>query len=337
LSEFVFAGWQALLVDDRQLTGHGKRLTMNAEKRMAEMTELNREIARLKKAKNAIILAHNYQIEDVQLAADFLGDSLELSRKAAELTQAIIIFAGVRFMAETAKILSPGKRVLLPRLDAGCPMADMITADDVREMKRQHPGVPVVTYVNSSVEVKAESDVCCTSANAVQVVANIPAEEIIFVPDENLGNYVQKMVPAKKLFLFEGFCYVHMRFKKEEISEMRIRHPRAKVIVHPEVSPEVRSVADEVLSTSGMLNYVALSEQREFIVATEQGLLDRMKRENPGKTFYPSLTPKICSNMKRTTLKDVYDSLNEEKYEINVDRLVAEKALHALREMLKFT
>jgi len=304
---------------------------------MTETIELQHEIARLKKAKNAVILAHNYQVEDVQLSADFLGDSLELSRKAAELTQAIIVFAGVRFMAETAKIISPGKKVLLPRLDAGCPMADMITVDDLREMKRRHPGAPVVTYVNSSVEIKAESDVCCTSANAVQVVANMPAREIIFVPDENLGSYVQHMVPTKKLFLFEGFCYVHMRFKKEEITEMRERHPQAKVIVHPEVSPEVRALADEILSTSGMLKYVSLSPQKEFVVATEQGLLERMKRENPGKVFYPALTPKICSNMKRTTLKDVFDSLNEEKYEIVVDPLVAEKARRSLREMLKFS
>jgi quinolinate synthase len=302
---------------------------------MSDNIEYAKEIARLKKAKNAVILAHNYQIEEVQLCADFLGDSLELSRKAAETTQAIIVFAGVKFMAETAKILSPGKKVLLPRLDAGCPMADMITVDDLREMKKQHPHAPVVAYVNSSVEIKAESDVCCTSANAVQVVANLPAQEIIFVPDENLGNYVQKMIPAKKLVLFEGFCYVHNRIREEEIAEMRSRYPRAKVIVHPEVRSEVMALADEVLSTSGMLKYVSLSVQKEFIVATEQGLLERMKRENPGKIFYPALTPKICSNMKRTALKDVYDALNEEKYEICVDPLVAEKALHALSEMLE--
>jgi quinolinate synthase len=303
---------------------------------MDERIDYNQEIARLKKAKNAIILAHNYQIEEVQLAADFLGDSLELSRKAAELTQAIIVFAGVKFMAETAKILSPKKRVFLTRLDAGCPMADMITVADLQEMKKQHPHALVVAYVNSSVEIKAESDVCCTSANAVQVVANLPAQEIIFVPDENLGNYVQKMVPTKKLFLFEGFCYVHMRFKKEELIEMRIRHPQAKIIVHPEVSLDVMTVADEIFSTSGMLKYVANSPCQEFVIATEQGLLERMKRENPGKTFYPALTPKICSNMKRTALKDVYDSLNEEKYEITVNPAVADKALRALREMLKY-
>jgi quinolinate synthase len=302
---------------------------------MVEKIVFSQEIARLKKDKNAIILAHNYQIEEVQLVADFLGDSLELSRKAAELTQAIIVFAGVKFMAETAKILSPGKKVLLPRLDAGCPMADMITVADLLEMKRQHPNAPVVVYVNSSVEIKAESDVCCTSANAVQVVANLPAPEIIFVPDKNLGNYVQKMVPNKKLFLFEGFCYVHQRISKEEIAEMRSKYPQAKVIVHPEVRLEVMTLADEVLSTSGMLKYVSRSAQKEFIVATEQGLLERMKRENPGKIFYPSLTPKICSNMKRTALKDVYDALNEEKYEITVDPVVGDKALHALREMLE--
>ncbi len=197
--------------------------------------------------------------------------------------------------------------------------------------------LPVVTYVNSSVEIKAESDVCCTSANAVQIVANIPAREIIFIPDENLGAYVQKMVPGKRLFLFAGFCYVHWRISKDEITEMRGRYPRAKVIVHPEVCPEVAALADEVLSTSGMLKYVSHSPHTEFIVATEQGLLERMKREYPGKKFYPPVTAKICSNMKRTTLADIYAALNEEKYEISVDPLIAEKARHALREMLELS
>ena len=303
---------------------------------MNETNELNQNIIRLKKEKNAIILAHNYQIEEVQLAADFLGDSLELSRKAAGLSQAMIVFAGVKFMAETAKILSPEKTVLLPRLDAGCPMADMITVDDLREMKARHPGAMVVTYVNSSVEIKAESDVCCTSANAVNVVANLPVEEIIFIPDQNLGSYVQKLVPAKKIILFEGFCYVHHRIKKEEIAVMRARYPQAKVLVHPEVRPEVIDCADEVLSTSGMLSYVKKSPLKEFIVATEQGLLERMKRENPGKLFFPALSPKICSNMKRTSLKDIFDSLQEEKYAIEIDPTLRERAGRALREMLKY-
>jgi quinolinate synthase len=303
---------------------------------MKKSQDMNQKILKLKRDKNAIILAHNYQIEEVQLAADFLGDSLELSRKAATLSQNVIVFAGVKFMAETAKILSPAKKVLLTRLDAGCPMADMITVEDLQAMKARHPKAMVVTYVNSSVEIKAESDVCCTSSNAVQVVKNIPAAEIIFVPDENLGSYVQKMVPEKKLHLFEGFCYVHYRIKMEEIEATRERHPRAKIIVHPEVRPEVITLADEVLSTSGMLKYVKESPAKEFIVATEQGLLQRMKRENPAKDFIPAGAPKICSNMKRTTLTDVYDSLHEDKYVIEIDPLVMDRAGKALREMLKY-
>jgi quinolinate synthase len=309
---------------------------MIQEQPMNENPDLNQKIVELKNRKNAIILAHNYQVEEVQLVADFLGDSLELSRKAAALSQDVIVFAGVKFMAETAKVLAPAKQVLLPRLDAGCPMADMITVDDLRAMKARYPLAMVVTYVNSSVEIKAESDACCTSANAVQVVKNIPAAEIIFIPDQNLGSYVQQRVPGKKLHLFEGFCYVHNRIKKEEIDLMRARHPRAIVIVHPEVRPEVAAGADEVLSTSGMLNYVRNSPAGEFIVATEQGLLQRMKRENPAKDFIPAGDPKICSNMKRTALIDVYQSLHDEKYEIEIDPAVRERAGKALREMLKY-
>ena len=234
-----------------------------------------------------------------------------MSRKAATLSQEVIVFAGVKFMAETAKILSPAKKVLLTRLDAGCPMADMITVDDLREMKARHPRAMVVTYVNSSVEIKAESDVCCTSSNAVQVVKNIPAAEIIFVPDQNLGSYVQEMVPEKKVAFVRGFLLCPSTASKKRRSQStRARYPQAMVIVHPEVRPEVRAGADEVLSTSGMLSYVKNSPAREFIVATEQGLLQRMKRENPGKNFIPAGTPKICSNMKRTALMDVYDSLD---------------------------
>jgi len=305
-------------------------------KPMKENQDTKKEIIKLKKAKNAIILAHNYQIDEVQLIADFLGDSLELSRKAALLSQDVIVFAGVKFMAETAKILSPGKTVLLPRLDAGCPMADMVTVEELRDLKARHPKAVVVTYVNSSVEIKAESDVCCTSSNAVQVVRNMPSAEVIFVPDQNLGSYVQKMVPEKKVHLFEGFCYVHHRIKVEEIEGARERHPQAKVIVHPEVRPEVIALADEVLSTSGMLKYARESAAKEFIVATEQGLLQRMKRENPAKEFIPAGSPKICSNMKRTTLRDIYDSLNEDKYAIQIDPAISERAGRALREMLKY-
>jgi quinolinate synthase len=194
----------------------------------------------------------------------------------------------------------------------------------------------VVTYVNSSVEIKAESDVCCTSSNAVHVVRNIPAAEIIFIPDENLGSYVQRLVPEKKLHLFAGFCYVHSRFRQEEIAAARALFPRAKVIVHPEVQPEVAVGADEILSTSGMLDYVRKSPAMEFIVVTEQGLLQRMKRENPGKNFIPAGYPKICSNMKRTSLLDVYAALAEDKYAIEIDPAISDRAGRALREMLKY-
>jgi quinolinate synthase len=301
-----------------------------------DVEELQTKIVELKKAKNAVLLVHNYQIEEVQLVADYLGDSLGLSQIAAKVDCDIIVFAGVKFMAETAKILSPGKKVLLPRLDAGCPMADMIVVDELRELKAKHKNAKVVTYVNSSVEIKAESDACCTSSNAVKVVKNIDADEIIFIPDRNLGSYVQKMVPEKKIILFEGYCYVHHRIKKEEIEKMKELYPGAKVVVHPETRMEVIELADEVLSTGGMIKYVSQSNDEEFIVATEQGLLERIKRENPGKKIYPALRPKICSNMKRTSLRDVYDSLKEEKYEIIIDPEIAARAVKSLDAMLKY-
>jgi quinolinate synthase len=301
------------------------------------MEKLHEKIKSLKKKKNAVLLAHNYQIEAVQLIADFLGDSLDLSRKAAQVKHDVIVFAGVKFMAETAKVLSPDKTVLLPRFDAGCPMADMITLDELLELKAEHPAAKVVTYVNSSVEIKAESDVCCTSANAVQVVRNVETPEVIFIPDQNLGAYVQSKVPEKKIILFEGYCYVHNRIKTGEIEEMKKRYPEARVIVHPEVRMEVIEMADEVLSTSQMLKYVAQSNDLQFIVGTEQGLLQRMKREHPDKEFFPALKPKICSNMKRTSLRDVYDSLNEEKYEIVIEESISKKAFTALDKMLRYT
>ncbi len=300
------------------------------------MEHLTQKIKELKEEKNAVLLAHNYQVEEVQLMADYLGDSLDLSRTAARVENDMIVFAGVKFMAETAKILSMQKRVLLPRLDAGCPMADMIVVDDLRELKEQNKNAKVVTYVNSSVEIKAESDACCTSANAVKVVKNIDADEIIFIPDRNLGHYVQKMVPQKKIILFEGYCYVHNRIKKEEVQAMKQLYPEARVVVHPEVRMEVIEIADEVLSTNGMLHHVTKSKNKQFIIATEQGLLERMKRENPDKEFYPAFRAKICSNMKRTSLKDVYEALANERYEINVEESIAKRAAKALNEMLKY-
>jgi quinolinate synthase len=300
------------------------------------MEDLKRKIDKLKNAKNAVILAHNYQIEEVQLIADYLGDSLELSKIASETDNKMIVFAGVKFMAETAKILSPQKTVLLPRLDAGCPMADMITADELKELKQEHKNAKVVTYVNSSVEIKAESDVCCTSANAVSVVKNIDADEVIFIPDRNLGTYVGKMVPEKKIILFEGYCYVHDKIKKEEIEEMRNFYPEAEFLVHPEARMEVINLSDKVFSTSGMLKYAKKSDKKQFVIVTEQGLIERLKRENPEKEFYPALKPKICSNMKRTALIDIFNSLEKNQYEINIEESTLQRAYNALNKMLKY-
>ncbi len=300
------------------------------------MEDFVKKIKKLRKEKDAVVLAHNYQVSEVQLVADHLGDSLELSRIAATVKNKMIVFAGVKFMAETAKILSPEKRVLLPRLDAGCPMADMITVEELKYLKSEHPNAKVVTYVNSGADIKAESDACCTSSNAAKVVSNIDSDEVIFIPDRNLGSYVQRQVPEKKIILFEGYCYVHNRMKADEINKMKELHPEAKVIAHPEVRNEIIELADEVLSTSGILRYASESDAREFIVATEEGLLERMRRENPEKIFYPALRPKVCQNMKRTSLEDVYLSLELEQYEIKIEEEIGAKALKSLNEMLKY-
>ncbi len=297
--------------------------------------DIKEKIARLKKKKNAAILAHNYQLEEVQLLADVVGDSLELSRQALALDREVIVFAGVKFMAETAKVLSPAKKVLLPRLDAGCPMADMITVDELRELKKQYPDARVVAYVNSTVEIKAESDLCCTSANADSVVRHCDSRRIIFVPDRNLGAFVQSRVPEKEVILFEGFCYVHDRIKVSEVMEMKRRQPRALILAHPEVRPEVGVLADEILSTSGMIEYVARSSKTEFIILSEEGLLQRLRRENKGRRFFSAMQPKVCSNMKKTSLQDVYDALQDEKYEIIIPETVREKAQRSLQAMVR--
>lgn len=299
--------------------------------------ELKQDISRLKKEMNAIILAHNYQSSQVREVADCLGDSLELSRLAAGAKESVIVFAGVKFMAETAKILAPDKMVLLPRLDAGCPMADMITLDELRDLRSRYPQAMVVTYVNSSAEIKAESDICCTSANAVQVVKNVPARQIIFIPDRNLGSYVASKLPEKELILFEGYCYVHNRIKAAEILEMKRLYSSAAVLIHPEAPLEVLALADEVLSTSGMMAFVKKSHQTDFIVVTEQGLVELLAEQNPGKRFYPALRPKICSNMKRTTISDILLALQKKQYQITVDESIAQPARKALEKMLLYS
>jgi len=294
-----------------------------------------REIAHLKKKKNALILVHNYQRGEVQDIADFLGDSLGLSREAEKNSCKMIVFCGVHFMAETAKILSPDKLVLLSRKEAGCPMADMITREKLEKLKAEYPEAKVVSYVNTTAEIKAESDVCCTSANAVKVVQNINAERIIFVPDRNLASYVSRFTD-KEIIPYDGYCYVHNKIRAEEIRKAKEIHPDAVVIVHPECRPEVIDIADEVASTSGMVNFIRKSKARKFIIGTEEGLLYRLKKENPEKQFYTGGSALMCHNMKLTKLEDVYLSLKEERYKVEVSSDIKKKKKRALDEMLKY-
>ena len=292
------------------------------------------EIARLKAQKKAVMLVHNYQRGEIQELADYLGDSLGLSRQASEVDSPVIVFCGVRFMAETAKILSPEKKVLLPRTDAGCPMAQMVDVDGLIKLKTEHPEALVVTYVNSTAEVKAESDVCCTSANAVQVVKHLDAEEIIFTPDRNLAHYVQRFTD-KKIIPWEGFCYVHDRFSVDEVRLAKEKHPDALLMVHPECPPDVIDLADEVLSTSGMVRIARESSNKSFLVGTEEGMLYRLRKENPDKTFYSAGSAKMCRGMKATHLEDVYFALKEEQYEIDLPESVMNRARAALERMLE--
>ena len=293
------------------------------------------EIVRLKKEKNAIILVHNYQRPEIQNIADSLGDSLGLAREAAKTDARIIVFCGVRFMAETAKILSPKKMVLLPRKEAGCPMADMITAEDLRRLKKNHPDAKVVSYVNTNADVKAESDICCTSANAVKVVKNISAKRIIFTPDKNLAAYCQRFVD-KEIIPWNGYCYVHEKIREEEVHLAKEKFPDALLLVHPECNPSVIDLADEVLSTSGMVSFAKKSDKKRFLIGTEEGLSYRLKKENPEKEFYAAGTAKMCRNMKLTTLNDVYLSLKEERYAIELPGEIIKSAQKALMAMMKY-
>ena len=291
------------------------------------------EIDELKKEKKAIILDHNYQRPEIQDIADFFGDSLGLAKQAAETKARIIVFCGVRFMAETAKILSPGKMVLLPRKEAGCPMADMITAEDLRRLKKNYPDAKVVSYVNTNADVKAESDICCTSANAVKVVKNISAKRIIFTPDKNLAGYCQRFVD-KEIIPWNGYCYVHEKIREEEVCLAKEKLPDALLLVHPECKPSVIDLADEVLSTSGMVSFAKKSDKKKFLIGTEEGLIYRLKKENPEKEFYAAGTAKMCLNMKLTTLKDVYLSLKEERYAIELPEGIIKSAGKTLTAML---
>ena len=291
------------------------------------------EITKLKKEKNAIILVHNYQRPEIQDIADFLGDSLGLAREAAKTDARIIVFCGVRFMAETAKILSPKKTVIIPRKDAGCQMADMITTEDLRRLKKNYPDAKVVSYVNTNADVKAESDICCTSANAIEVVRNVKGERIIFTPDKNLAAYCQRFTD-KEIIPWNGYCYVHEKIREEEIRLAKKKFPDALILVHPECNPAVIDLADEVLSTGGMINFVKKSNKKKFLIGTEEGLIYRLTKENPGKEFYAAGTAKICRNMKLTTLNDVYFSLKEERYAIELPEGIIKSAGKTLKAML---
>lgn len=292
------------------------------------------KINRLREKKKTIILVHNYQRGEVQDVADFTGDSLELSRKAAETDAEIIVFCGVCFMAESAAILSPDKIVLLPVPEAGCPLADMITPNALRAKKKEYPGAAVVCYVNSSAEVKAESDICCTSTNALQVVDFLEEKKIIFVPDENLGRYVATQTD-KELIFWEGFCPTHYRVLPEDIIKAKEKHPQAKVVVHPECRLDVIMLADEVLSTGGIVKYAQEAENREIIVGTEIGLVYRLQKENPRKKFYLATEKLICPNMKLTTLEKLARTLEKREYQIIVPEEVRFKARQSLDRMLE--
>ena len=296
---------------------------------------LTEEIQRLKKERNAIILAHNYQVPEVQDVADVVGDSYSLSQHAAETDSDVIVFCGVHFMAESAKILSPNKTVLLPVRDAGCPMADMVTAPKLREMKAKYPDAAVVCYVNSSAEVKAESDVCCTSSNALKVVESLENKQVIFVPDENLGSYIASKVKNKEIILWKGFCITHKRVKVEEVQKIRQLHPNAKILMHPECAPEVQKLADFLGSTSAIINYAREIPEKDIIIGTEEGILHLLKKQNPDKNFYLLSTGLICTNMKKTRLEDVHRALLNMQHEIHVDENIRIKALKSLERMLK--
>lgn len=296
--------------------------------------DLVNRIEELKKKKKAIILAHNYQLGEVQDIADFVGDSLGLSQEAAKTNAEIIVFCGVHFMAETAAILCPEKTVLMPDTEAGCPMADMIDAEKLRALKEKHPDAVVVCYVNTTAEVKAESDICCTSANAVKVVESIPKDrEIIFVPDKYLGQYVSK-ITGREFILWRGFCPTHVKILAEDIKQCKKEHPDAEVIVHPECTPEVIALADRVLGTTGICKAVRELKAREFIIGTEIGILHRLRKENPDKIFYPPSDRAICPNMKKTTLEKVLWSLEDMKEEIKVPDDVRARALKAVERMI---
>lgn len=300
---------------------------------MLQDLSLTKRILKLKKERNAVILAHNYQLGEVQDMADFVGDSLELSQNAAKTTAEVVVFCGVHFMAETAAILCPDMTILLPDAHAGCPMANMITAEQLRQKKKELPGASVVCYVNSTAEVKAESDISCTSANAVKVIESFANDEILFVPDQYLGHYVSTQTD-KKIHFWPGYCPTHVRIQPQDITRLKQEYPQAIAVVHPECRPEVIAVADEVLSTGGMIRCAGREDVSEMIVGTELGIIYRLRKENPGKRFIPASEQAICPNMKLITLEKILWSLEEMSPRVKVPEEIRLKAKASVDRML---
>ena len=299
------------------------------------MTELIDEINKLKKEKNAVILAHCYQNIEIDEVADYVGDSLYLSRMAAKTEADIILFAGVYFMAQTAKILCPNKKVLLPRLESGCRMADMISLNQLREFKNKYPGVPAVCYINSTAEVKSECDICCTSSNAIQIVKSLNTDKILFLPDNYLGKWVEANLSGINITTYPGFCPTHLQIRPEDVVKAKEKYPDALVLAHPECHRSVTELADYVGSTTGIMKYAMESSKKSFIIATEKGVVDRLKRDYPDKEFYLIKENIICPNMKWHTLTDILNALEKEEHEIDVDSDIASKALKCIDRMLE--
>ena len=299
------------------------------------MNDIVERINKLKKEKNAIILAHSYQNIEIDLVADYVGDSLYLSRKAKDTNADIIVFAGVYFMAQTAKIISPEKKVLLPDINAGCLMADMINLHQTVDFKNQYPGLPVVCYINSTAEVKAECDICCTSSNAVEIVKSLNSKRVLFVPDANLGKWVESRLDGVEVITYNGNCPVHHNVTVSDIMHARKKYPDAKILIHPECKPEVSALGDYVGSTSGIINYVKKSNEKRFVIVTEKGVAERLERDYPDKEFIIIKDNMLCDSMKLTTLEEILYALERERHEITLDDSVRELSSNCIERMLR--
>jgi len=299
-----------------------------------DKNEIEEKIRSLKESQDALILAHNYQIPEIQDIADFVGDSLDLSMKATKTSAKNIIFCGVDFMAESAKILNPTKNIIIPDIKAKCPMAGMVDPESLGWMIKENPEADVVTYVNTTAEVKAISDICCTSSNGVKIVKSRTTKKIIFVPDRNLGLYIKRFTPEKEMILWQGICPTHHKIRKQEILQLKEKHPKSQILVHPECKPDVIDIADYVFSTNGMVNFVKQSKTNEFIIGTEKGLCHRLKKENPEKSFY-QLESAVCPNMKKITLKKVLKSLESLEPKVELSENIIKKAKLPLQRMME--